>query len=141
MEIISMKNEEALEAWDALSNLSKNADIPSFQGRYAVSRAFDKLKEAVNALFEEKNNILKKYYDLENGMVKNIKEGMSEEDSSKELQEFFNSEIKVEVYQIRLSSLRNACVFNQNQEKISMPAIYLSTLKKWIIDDISDVGE
>ena len=138
METIKATNQEALDAWDALSQLSKNADIPDFKARYAIARSFDKLKSAVDPLFEEKNSIIKKYHVLEKNQVRELKEGMNADDFEKEVQEFFKQEIEIEVYKIKMSTLVSGQVFNERRERVSLPANFLIVLDKWLIDDMQE---
>jgi len=135
------KVSEIFDIWEFISTLSKNAEVPSFKGRYAISRAYEKLKASVQPLIDEKNNLLKKYYEiLPNGQTGKILEDMKKEDFEEEFKTFSNELIEVDVFQIKLSYLEDVKVYDLKGNQISMPAIYFNVLDDFIVDDTTENG-
>jgi hypothetical protein len=139
--IIEATNKEVLGAHEALTNLSQNADVPDFSARYAIAQSHEKLKPVVDCISKEDRTLIEKYFNkIENGRATDLKSGTTQEDFNQEREKFLAEEIEVEVYLITLSSLRNVTIFitneNEKQERINLPAVYLTTLKKWLVDDL-----
>lgn len=140
--VIEATNKEVLGAYEALTNLSQNADVPDFSARYAIAQSHEKLKSVVDCISKEDRALIGKYFNkIENdGRATDLKSGMIQGDFNQEREKFLAEVIEVEVYLIVLSSLKDVTIFfsndNEKQEKINLPAVYLTTLKKWLLDDI-----
>lgn len=138
METKSLKIEIALNAWEALTELSKKANVPDFKASYAIARSYEKLSNALQPIFEEKNKIIKKYFELdETGKIKSLLGGMEKDEFNKEMKEFVDTQIEIEIYLIKLSSMKDITIANIEQQ-ISLPPIYLIILKEWIEDDMEE---
>ena len=57
------------------------------------------------------------------------------------MKEFLEIKIEVEIYKIKLSDIMNASIFTITHEKIAMPADFILTLDKWIIDDFEETQQ
>jgi hypothetical protein len=134
--------QQALNAWESLSVLSTNADIPSIKGRYAISRAYDKLKPAILPIIKQQTEIYNKYYNVkENGtfnLIEDLKKDVSKDDYDKEITEFNEMEIEVDIYDINFLDFEDAKIMLKDK-KISMPAIHFSNLQGWIEEEKADI--
>lgn len=135
METITITTEKALTGWERLQSLSKNADIPKFKVRYAIARSIEKLKSALDPVFENNKELHKKYFDKEG----KLREKVSNEDLEAELKIINESEIEIEVYKFKLSDLEDVKVFNIKNEKVPMAAEFIISLEPWIIDDFEEM--
>lgn len=125
---MKIKNVDAMDAYDSLSVLM-NANVPSLKGRYAISRAYQKLNEAIKPLMDLRNDLVKQYNDIVNektGEVQ-IKEGMEKEFKEK-WDEFIAMEIDIDTYKINLDYLEGATLIQEDKE-ISIPAIHIHRLR------------
>ena len=127
--------------YNVLKDLSSvNADVLSFQLRRLLSKKEPEFRKEQEIIDKERVEIFKKYYDdiktLPNGMMTSdkLKEGLKAEDYQKELDDFMNQTIDIESFEIKESDLEQVFIFNSKQDRIPIPANYLTILDRFIVD-------
>jgi hypothetical protein len=132
-----MKCNDVFLAWGSIQSLATKAIIPSIRGRYAISRAYDKLLPTIKRLEEERNNLIKEFNNLDEKTQISIglKEGKSQVEFDQKFKEFSEMDIEIDIYKIHLSDLNDVKFPREQGEDVPLPAIHLSWLKDFIIEE------
>jgi hypothetical protein len=132
-----MKCNDVFSAWGSIQSLATKAIIPSIRGRYAISRAYDKLLPTIKRLEEERNKIIKEYCNLDEKtqISTGLKEGKNQAEFDQKFKEFTEMDIEVDIYKIHLSDLNDVKFPREQGDDVPLPAIHLSWLKDFIIEE------
>jgi hypothetical protein len=132
-----MKCNDVFLAWGSIQLLATKAIIPRVRGRYAISRAYDKLLPTIKRLEEERNNLIKEFNNLDENTKLSIglKEGVSQAEFDQKFKEFSEMDIEIDIYKIHLSDLDDVKLPREQGDDVPLPAIHLSWLKDFIIEE------
>lgn len=144
METIKLSKKDAFRKWQRLNSLATNAIIPDSDGWYAMGRAADKLESATKPIVKMRTETEKKWLERDNSgrFTGNLKPGLKFEDYEKEIEDIeAGDDIEVEIYSIRLSTLKDATMPNMMGIQAKIPPSIIIDLREWIIDDYEENKE
>jgi hypothetical protein len=143
METVKLTRKNAITHWNRLSTLATNCNVPNDSGWYAITRAHEKMNSAIKPLIEIRQKIEKKYLnrDKSGRSIDELRDGITWEEFDAAIEEFeAGDDIEVEVYKIKISTLKNATMTNMmTGQPVSIPAAILSDIYNvYIIDDFEE---
>jgi hypothetical protein len=145
METIKITKKQAIEKWNILNSLATNSDIPNNDGWYALSRAHAKLKSAVQPILDKRAEVEKEYIkrDKTGRFTNDLKDEYTFDDFEKAIEAIESGdEIEVEIYKIKLSTLKDATMTNMMTGKtVRIPPSVITNLDFYIIHDYEETKE
>lgn len=142
LETIQLTKKEAKFKWTRLDNLAANGNIADENAWYAIQRAHAKLYPAVKPMIERRAEIEREMIkrDKTGRFTNELNEGFTFEDFEKAIEAIESPEeiIDIEVYKIRLSTLKNATIVNAMGQHVKIPPALITDLQEWIIDDFEE---
>jgi hypothetical protein len=157
LETVSISRPDAIIKWNRLNTLANNCDFKNDSAWYAATRSHELMKSAVKPLLDIRAKLDKKYFkrDEKTGefievmnpsgrKTNELKDEFTIDQLEKEIEDFENGDpIEVEVYKIKLSSLKTATVTNMiTGQPVSIPpAIITDLYDTHIIDDFEESME
>lgn len=145
LKVIQLSKKEAIYKWQKLDNLATNGNIPDEKGWYAVQRAHAKLYPAIKPIYERRGEIERQMIKRDNlgRYTQEFNEGYTFEDFEKAVEKIESPTemIDIEIYQIKLSTLKNATIMNVTRQQVKIPPALITDLQEWIIDDFEESEE
>lgn len=142
LDTIKLTKKETKYKWVVMDNLATNSNIPDDSGYYALQRAHQKLYPIVKPMIERRSEVDKKMLerDKKNGrFTGNLNEGVTPEEFEKAIEQIESQElIDVEIYKIKLSSLKGATIVNNFGKETRIPPAVITDLQEWIIFDVDE---
>lgn len=138
METIKLSKKEAKFKFNQLDKLA-GANIPDENGWYAVQRAHGKLYPIIKPMIKRRGDIEKKMINRDDAGIftGKLKPEYTFEEYEKAIEgiESEKDEIEIDLYKIKISTLKNATLTNKFGNEVKIPPALITDIEEWIIFD------